>query len=211
MRNFKIENKEISGMKKILILFVSFLILTSCTDYIQKRDNAETQYKSLELKIDSLTNVEKNCVRTIDSLRAVQRDILSNQESRERNDRLIKERNSLGREINEQRTICYGLTKVNNALKDEIKSNKFNINFCKNIYIISVRIHQTTYSLSISEHVKNKLNDVVFEIPVDKSYYDKCRVGQEVTDAGLKMGSLLRDGDFSKLKITVEGKRMVKR
>ena len=211
MRNFKIGNKEISGMKKILILLVSFLSLTSCTDYIQKRDNAETQYKSLELKIDSLTNVEKNYTRTIDSLRVVQRNILSNQESRERNDRLIKERNSLGREINEQRTICYGLTKTNNALKDEIKSNKFNIDFCKNIYIISVRIHQTTYTLSISEHVKNKLNDVVFEIAVDKSYYDKCRIGQEVTDAGLKMGSLLRDGDFSKLKITVEGKRIVKR
>ena len=190
-------------MKKILFLLVSFLTLASCTDYIQKRDNAETQCKSLELKIDSLVNVEKNCTRTIDSLRAVQRDILSNQESRERN--------SLGREINEQRTICYGLTKTNNELKDEIKSNKFNINFCKNIYIISIRIHQTTYSLSISEHVKNKLNDVVFEIPVDKSYYDKCRIGQEVTETGLKMGSLLRDGDFSKLKITVEGKRIVKR
>ena len=211
MRKFKIENKEISDMKNFLILLVSFLTLTSCTDYIQKRDNAETQYKSFELKIDSLTNVEKNYTRTIDSLRAIQRDILSNQESRERNGRLIKERNSLGREISEQRTICYGLTKTNNALKDEIKSNKFNINFCKNIYIISIRIHQTTYTLSISEHVKNKLNDVVFEIPVDTSYYDKCRVGQEVTDTKLKMGSLLRDGDFSKLKITVEGKRMVKR
>lgn len=198
-------------MKKFLFLLVSFLILTSCTDYIQKRDNAETQCKSLELKIDSMTNVEKNYTRTIDSLRTVQRDILSNQESRERNDRLIKERNSLGREINEQRTICYGLTKTNNELKDEIKSNKFNIDFCKNLYIISVRIHQTTYTLSISEHVKNKLNDVIFEIPVDKSYYDKCRIGQEVTDAGFKMGSLLRDGDFSKLKITVEGKRVIKR
>ena len=198
-------------MKKFLILFVSFLTLTSCTDYIQKQSNAEIQCKSFESKIDSLANVEKNCTRIIDSLRTVQRDILSNQESRERNDRLINERNSLGREINEQRTICYGLTKTNNTLKDEIKANKFNIDFCKNIYIISVRIHQTTYSLSISEHVKNKLNDVTFEIPVDKSFYDKCRIGREITDTGLKWGSLLRDGDFSKLKITVEGKRTIRR
>ena len=45
----------------------------------------------------------------------------------------------------------------------------------------------------------------------DKAYYDKCSIGQSVTDPGLKIGSLLRDGDFSKLKVKITGKRTEKR
>jgi len=81
----------------------------------------------------------------------------------------------------------------------------------KYMYVVKLRIHQTTYTLSVGEYIKNQINDAEFEIPVDKHYYNKCRVGQIVNDPSLKMGSLIFDGDFSKYKVKISGKRIVKR
>ena len=198
-------------MKKILILFISLFVFTSCTDYIQKQAESEIKYKELSHSIDSLNKVKQNYIYNIDSLHALQHYIISHQETRERNDRLIAERKSIENDINYKTNIRNELVRQNDALNKQIANNKFAIDASKYVYIVKIKIHQTTYSLSISEHVKNSMNNVEFEIPVDKEYYDKCYNGQTVTDPGLKIGSLLRDGDFSKLKIKIIGKRKVKR
>ena len=198
-------------MKRILILFVSILLFASCTDYVQRQADAEISCKTLVHQIDSMSALKKNYMYSIDSLKAVQKYILENQESRERNDRLIAERKSLERDINTSRNIHNSLINQNNDLKKSINSNKFAIAAGNNIYIVKIKIHQTTYTLDLGEYVKNKINDIDFEIPVDKSYYDNCKIGQKVTDPGLKVGSLIMDGDFSKLKVTIVGKRIIKR
>ena len=136
---------------------------------------------------------------------------MSNQESRERNDKLINEHNLLENLINKNININNQLENQHKTLVDKINKDNFALNASKNIYIVKIKIHQTTYTLSLTEHIKNKFNDVEFEIPVDKDYYDKCSIGQSVTDTGLKIGSLLRDGDFSKLKVKITGKRTIKR
>ena len=46
-------------------------------------------------------------------------------------------------------------------------------------------------------------------IAVDKRFYDSVKVGQEISNS-FKKGSLLFNGDFSKLKVTVV-KKQVKR
>ena len=79
------------------------------------------------------------------------------------------------------------------------------------MYVVKFKIHQTTYSLSLGEYIKNKMNDIEFEIPVDKAYYDKCKVGDLINDPKLKMGSLIMNGDFSALKIYISGKSIKKR
>ena len=79
------------------------------------------------------------------------------------------------------------------------------------MYVVKFKIHQTTYSLSLGEYIKNKMNDLEFEIPVDKAYYDKCKVGDLINDPKLKMGSLIMNGDFSALKIYISGKSIKKR
>lgn len=79
------------------------------------------------------------------------------------------------------------------------------------MYVVKFKIHQTTYSLSLGEYIKNKMNDLEFEIPVDKVYYDKCKVGDLINDPKLKIGSLIMDGDFSQLKIYISGKSIKKR
>ena len=199
-------------MKKIVIVLMGLLMMTSCNQESETLNEVlKNQRLSLTHDIDSFNKMKQQYVYTIDSLKALQDYILTNQESRERNDRLIDERRMIEREITSNANTNKNLISQNNELKQQINSNKFAIDASKNVYIISVRVHQTTYTLSISEHIKNKINDVIFEIPVDKAYYDKCYVGQKVTDPGFKWGSLLRDGDFSKLKITINGKRTVKR
>ena len=69
-------------MKKILILFISLFVFTSCTDYIQKQADSEIKYKELSHSIDSLNKVKQNYIYNIDSLHALQHYIISHQETR---------------------------------------------------------------------------------------------------------------------------------
>ena len=165
----------------------------------------------LQTSIDSLKKVKANTIAFNDSLNKINQYIMTNQESRERNDQLISERKKIEFEINGNRNVNEQLKRQHNVLAEQIKANKLALAVSNTVYIVRIKIHQTTYSLSVSEHIKNKMNDVEFEIPVDKEYYDNCYIDQTVTDPGLKIGSLLRDGDFSKLKIKIVGKRTVKR
>ena len=73
-------------------------------------------------------------------------------------------------------------------------------------YIVKFRIKQSTFTLDIGEHIKNGMNAIELELPVNKSFYDKMSVGTEISNS-FKMGSLLFNGDFSNLHMTVTGKR----
>lgn len=193
-------------MKKFLFLLIGICLLISCEDKESKvvNDSLKSERINLINSIDSLKKIKANTIAFNDSLKELNEFMRSNQESRERNDKLINERNVL-------ESVNFQLENEHKALRAKVKKNIFALNASENVYIIKIKIHQTTYTLSISEHIKNKINDVEFELPVDKGYYDKCSVGQLVTDSKFKMGSLLRDGDFSKLKIIVTGKRIIKR
>lgn len=74
-------------------------------------------------------------------------------------------------------------------------------------YIVKFRIKQSTFTLDIGEHIKNGMNAIELELPVSKSFYDRVSVGTEISKS-FKMGSLLFNGDFSNLHMTVTGKRI---
>jgi vacuolar-type H+-ATPase subunit I/STV1 len=74
-------------------------------------------------------------------------------------------------------------------------------------YIVKFRIKQSTFTLDIGEHIKNGMNAIELELPVSKPFYDRVSVGTEISKS-FKMGSLLFNGDFSNLHMTVTGKRM---
>ena len=203
-------------MKKIIyiisLLIVSVLPFVSCNDESAALNEVlRNERIMLTNSLDSLKKEKLNIIAFNDSLYKVNKYIKSNQESQERNDNLEKERKKLELDINSNRNINEQLKRQHNALNEQIKANKLALAVSTTVYIVRIKIHQTTYSLSVSEHIKNKMNDVEFEIPVDKEYYDNCYIDQTVTDPGLKIGSLLRDGDFSKLKVKITGKRTVKR
>lgn len=200
-------------MKKILYLFISICLLSSCGDKESEALNEVLRNERIMLtnSIDSLKKEKNKTIEFNDSLNRLNQYIMSNQESRERNDKLINERNLLENAIDKNININNQLENQHKTLVDKINKDNFALNASKNVYIVKIKIHQTTYTLSLTEHIKNKFNDVEFEIPVDKDYYDKCSIGQSVTDTGLKIGSLLRDGDFSKLNVKITGKRTIRR
>ena len=74
-------------------------------------------------------------------------------------------------------------------------------------YIIKFKIKQGTFTLDIFEHAKNEMNSIEIEVPVNRDYYNRLSVGQDITDS-FKWGSLVIDGDFSTLHMKVAGKRI---
>lgn len=74
-------------------------------------------------------------------------------------------------------------------------------------YIVKFKIKQGTFTLDIFEHAKNEMNSIEIEIPVNKDYYNKLTIGQDITDS-FKWGSLIVNGDFSTLHMKVVGKRI---
>ena len=79
-----------------------------------------------------------------------------------------------------------------------------------NYYVLRLKIKQSTFTLDISEHFKNAMNAIEMSIPVEKSYWENQRPGNKLSDQW-KPGSLLFNGDFSKLVVTVADKKTVRK
>ena len=90
-----------------------------------------------------------------------------------------------------------------NLLNKEILNTKSDNGFAK--YVITFNIKQTHFTLDIEEHLKDTMNDISIEIPVDKEYYDSVEVG-DVIDDSFRMGSFIWKGSFGNWKVTVESK-----
>ena len=88
-------------------------------------------------------------------------------------------------------------------LNEEILNAKIDNGLTK--YVITFNIKQTHFTLDIGEHLKDSMNDISIEIPVDKEYYDSVEVG-DVIDDSFRMGSFIWKGSFGHWKATVESK-----
>ncbi len=74
-------------------------------------------------------------------------------------------------------------------------------------YVITFNIKQEHYSLDISQHLKDSMNDVSISIPVDKEYYDSVEVG-DIIDDSFRVGSAIFKGSFGSWNISVENKEI---
>ena len=88
-------------------------------------------------------------------------------------------------------------------LNEEILNTKIDNGLAK--YVITFNIKQTHFTLDIGEHLKDSMNDISIEIPVDKEYYDSVEVGNVIDDS-FRMGSFIWKGSFGNWKVTVESK-----
>ena len=88
-------------------------------------------------------------------------------------------------------------------LNEEILDTKIDNNLAK--YVIAFNIKQTHFTLDIGEHLKDAMNDISIEIPVDKEYYDSVEVGDAIDDS-FRVGSFIWKGSFGNWKVTVESK-----
>lgn len=89
------------------------------------------------------------------------------------------------------------------SLKDEIVDIKVENGTAK--YVITFNIKQNHYTLDLTEHMKDEMNAISIQIPVDKEYYDSVEVGDTIDDS-FRMGSLVMKGSFGSWDITVEDK-----
>lgn len=121
-------------------------------------------------------------------------------------------------EYNDLTEKCYNLSIRKNSLSSSISQLETEIRDLrteKNIlqngrtpkYIVKFQIKQGTFTLDPWEHIKNSMNAIEVEIPVDRDYYNALKTNQDLTDA-FKWGSLIMDGDFSNLHMRVVGKRI---
>ena len=88
-------------------------------------------------------------------------------------------------------------------LNEEILNTKIDNGLAK--YVITFNIKQSHFSLDLGEHLKDAMNDISIEIPVDKEYYDSVEVG-DVIDDSFRMGSFIWKGSVGNWKVTVESK-----
>ena len=88
-------------------------------------------------------------------------------------------------------------------LNEEILDTKIDNNLAK--YVIAFNIKQTHFTLDIGEHLKDAMNDISIEIPVDKEYYDSVEVGDAIDDS-FRVGSFIWKGSFGNWKVTIESK-----
>lgn len=90
-------------------------------------------------------------------------------------------------------------------LNEEILNTKIDNGLAK--YVITFNIKQTHFTLDIGEHLKDAMNDISIEIPVDKEYYDSVEVGDTIDDS-FRVGSFIWKGSFGNWKVTVESKEI---
>ena len=74
-------------------------------------------------------------------------------------------------------------------------------------YILTINIKQSHFTLDIGQHIKDEMNDISIEIPVDKEFYDAVEVGDVIND-DFRWGSLVLKGSIGSWDITVEDKEI---
>ena len=117
---------------------------------------------------------------------------------------LIKlEISALEETMSELKSEVAELTAERDALKDEIVDIKVENGTAK--YIVTFNISQSHFTLDLSQHFKDAMNDITIQIPVDKEYYDSVEVGDTIND-DFRMGSLIFAGSFGNWDIKVKDK-----
>jgi PBP1b-binding outer membrane lipoprotein LpoB len=97
------------------------------------------------------------------------------------------------------------LKKENAALTTQVKALKVGTNAKGPKYMLKLRLKQSHLSLSIKKHIKDAVNAIEFELPVDKEFYDSVSEGTEIIDK-FRFGSMVLYGSLGDWEMTVKEK-----
>lgn len=151
----------------------------------------------------------KLTTKTVIALYAMLAVVLSSCESQQdvQNDieRLKNERTIIQQEVQNLSTSKYNKQKEIALLNGKLKKLKIYNSGRTPQYILKIRLKQSRVSLDIGKHIKDGMNAIEFELPVDKDFYNSVRVGTEITDE-FRTGSFILNGSFSSWNMTVKGK-----
>jgi hypothetical protein len=99
------------------------------------------------------------------------------------------------------------LKKENALLVEQLNALKAGNSSKAPKYILKLRLKQSHFSLSIKKHIKDAVNAIDFELPVDKEFYDSVSEGTEIIDK-FRFGSFVLGGSFGDWEMTVKGKEV---
>lgn len=111
----------------------------------------------------------------------------------------------LEQKITELKTQINELEIEKKNLEENVSSVKVDKGVAK--YVVTLEIKQTHYTLDLEQHLKDEMNEITIQIPVDKEYYDSVSVGTVIDDS-FRMGSMIMKGSFGKWKVTVKDKNI---
>lgn len=131
-------------------------------------------------KYKILSEDDKKYIKTITQLKQEQKD-LNIQISNKNN-----ELSNINNKINQQNNILSGAAK----------------------FIMKINISQTHFTLNISEHLKDDMNDIDIYIEVSEEYYNNYNIGDTIAD-DFRVGSMIFKGSFGNWKVKVTDKQIV--
>ena len=98
------------------------------------------------------------------------------------------------------------LENYRDSLKEEIVDTHVANGTAK--YVVTFKIKQTHFTLDLTEHFKDALNDITISIPVDKEYYNSVEIGDEIDDS-FRLGSFIFKGSFGSWDVSVKDKEIM--
>lgn len=99
------------------------------------------------------------------------------------------------------------LKKENAALAAQVQALKTGSSAKGPKYILKIKLKQSHFSLSIKKHIKDAVNAIEFELPVDKEFFDSVSKGTELVD-NFRFGSMILYGSFGDWEMTVKDKEI---
>ena len=99
------------------------------------------------------------------------------------------------------------LKKENALLVEQVKALKEGGSAKTPKYFLKLRLKQSHISLSIKKYVKDAINAIDFELPVDKEFYDSVKEGTAIVDK-FRFGSMVLYGSFGDWEMRVKGKEV---
>ena len=127
-----------------------------------------------------LSEDDKSYIETIKQLKEKQNSV-ENQISKKN-----KELNNINKKIQEYEKVLEGNAK----------------------YIMKINISQSHFTLDISEHLKDSMNEIEIYVETSKEFYDKYNVGDIIAD-DFRVGSLIFKGSFGNWEVKVADKQIV--
>jgi hypothetical protein len=123
-------------------------------------------------------------------------------------DNLREQYDNINSKLHDSRTELYDTEQSLKIAQDKLYAANAKLSGKKVKYIITFKLEQSHFTLDIDVHIKDRLNAITFDMPVDEDYYNKLKEGDEVVE-DFRMGSLIMHGSFGHWEMSVEDKKIV--
>jgi hypothetical protein len=124
-------------------------------------------------------------------------------------DKLRSKRSKLEKSINTKKNTISQLNTTIDAKNETLKEMDIYLDGDKPLYVLSIELSQSHFTFNIEEHIKDAMNAIEFDIPVDKEFYDNVKIGDEILD-NFRMGSFIMNGSLGDWEMEVKSKKVIR-